>query len=510
MRLPFPERIPLTPVLFAATVLTGLQQLQGTSLAFSLYTFLFIVIATVAFNHAGGFSRPTGSYVFFYSVLGLLIGLFYKAYLGERADSNLRSPILTMQVFTGGITAMLAAVVISRKFTRKRPFLSPNLLRDKDLKNAAVGCFVFGLFLNLATSILPHQSGSVLSAVAQLNRFLQMAIIIGTLHAVRKSGGRRGFDIPVIIYITVGSLFGVISFSKEGMFTPAMCWLVAAASARLNVRLYQVAIGLVLVFGVFHFLVPYSQYGRTQVPEDATLEQRVEISYAMFTDLNSVREIYLEGYDDSNNEEGTSLNYYDKPQGFFDRLTMIGPDDALIHYTSLGYYTGLDVIAAYFANWVPHFLWPNKPSFGAGNFFAHKIGGILAEDDLSTGISFTPTGEAYQLAGWVGVFIVAPVIWIMLFTLLDSVCGDTRKSPWGLLVIALYAHAAPEAMLAGSVYIMWFGTIGVLFVALLTSYIMPLLGTLLVGPEKTGLIRIRRNRTPVIPPPRRKPARSTA
>ncbi len=103
MRLPFPERIPLQRVLFAALVLVGLQQLQRTSLVFSIFSFLFIVIAAITFNTAGGFTRPSGSYVFFYSVLGLIVGLIYKAYLGEPADSNLRNPILTIQVFTGGI-----------------------------------------------------------------------------------------------------------------------------------------------------------------------------------------------------------------------------------------------------------------------------------------------------------------------------------------------------------------------------------------------------------------------
>ena len=128
--MPFPERIPLQRVLLAALVLVSLQQLQRTSLVFSIFSFLFIVIAAITFNTAGGFTRPSGSYVFFYSVLGLIVGLIYKAYLGEPADSNLRNPILTIQVFTGGITAMLLAVIISRKISRKKAFLT-NIVKKK-------------------------------------------------------------------------------------------------------------------------------------------------------------------------------------------------------------------------------------------------------------------------------------------------------------------------------------------------------------------------------------------
>ena len=146
MRLPFPERIPLQGVFFTATILAGLQQFQRTSLLFSIYSFLFLVIAAITFNMAGGFTRASGSYVFFYSVLGLIVGLFYKAYLGEPADSNLRNPILTIQVFTGGISAMLLAVIISRRISRKKALLT-NIVKEKDMKNAAVGSFAFGLFL---------------------------------------------------------------------------------------------------------------------------------------------------------------------------------------------------------------------------------------------------------------------------------------------------------------------------------------------------------------------------
>ena len=173
MRLPFPERIPLQAAFVGATILAGLQQLQRTSLVFSVYSFLFVVIAAIAFNTAGGFTRPSGSYIFFYSVLGLLMGLGYKAYLGEPADTNLHSPILTIQVFTGGITAMLIAVIVSRRISRKKPLLA-NLLKEKDMKNAAVGCFAFGLLLYGLNVVIPHQDGSVLSALSQLDRFLQM------------------------------------------------------------------------------------------------------------------------------------------------------------------------------------------------------------------------------------------------------------------------------------------------------------------------------------------------
>ncbi len=514
MRLPFPERIPLQYVVLIAAILACLQQLQRTSLLFSIFSFLFIVIAGITFNAAGGFTRASGSYVFFYAVLGLMVGLFYKAYLGEPADTNLRNPILTIEVFTGGITAMLFAVIVSRKIVRKKPVLG-SILKEKDMKNAAVGSLAFGLFLFILYNVVPHQPGSPLSAISQLDRFLQMAIIVGTVHAIKQSGGRTGFSPMVVFALSVNFFAGVTTFGKEGMLTPLLCWLVAASSMRLRVRPYQVGFGLVIVYLIFHFLVPFSEWGRTQIPENATFVERAELAVTLLSDPSNVREQYLAGFEDvgggaPGDDSGTSLNYYNEPQGFFDRLTMIGPDDALIDYSGRGNYHGVAVIPAYFVNWIPHFLWPDKPGFASGNQFAHEIGGILGDEDISTGISFTPTGEAFHLAGWAGVFIVAPLIWIIVFTVFDSICGDTRKSPWGLLSIALFAHVAPEGMLSGAVYITWFGSLGIVFVALTSSHIMPLLGTLLAGPEKTGLLRLRSRGIPsrTLPPtnPARRPA----
>jgi hypothetical protein len=489
MRLPFPERIPLSIVFFAATLLAGLQQLQGTSIVFTLFSFLFVVISAMAFNAAGGFTRTTGSYVFFYSTLGALIGLIYKAYLGEAADSNLRSPNLTIQVFTGGITAMLFAVIISRKISRKKPLLQA-VLKEKDMKNAAIGCFAFGMGLSLIATFVPHGSGSALSALTQLNHFLPMSTIIATLHIIRKTGGRRSVDALVIISIACGVGFGFINFSKEAMFAPIFSWLVAAASLRKDFRPYQVAIGIFAAFLLFRYLVPYSQYGRTQLPEEDSFSARAALAVHLLTNLEDVRQDYLDHIEPTENLD--NKGYYDKPEGFFDRLTMIGPDDALINYTSRGNYTGIGVLPSYFANWIPHFLWPNKPVFMSGNYYAHMIGGIVSEEDYSTGISFTPSGEAFQLAGWAGIFVVAPVIWIMLFTIFDSICGDVRLSPWGLLAIPMYAHLAPEAMLGGAVYLMWFGAMGIVFVAIGTAQTMPIIGTLLAGPEKTGIVRLRK------------------
>jgi hypothetical protein len=475
VRVPFPVHIPLVGATGFAVLLFAVQLLQGTSVLFAICSFLFIVIATLTFNLAGGFSRPSGAYVFFYALFGAVLGLTWKAVLGERADSNLVVPQLTIQVFLGGITAMLIAVYISRRLTLRRGLLQ-NLIPESKMQNATVGCMATGLAVTALFLLIPKGSGSFLSALAQVNRFLPMAMILGVVHEIRKSGGTRSISAPVLISGLAIFLIGLVGYSKEGIFTPILCWFVAAGSQRYRLSFHQILTGSMLVLLMIMFLVPYAQYGRNAG----------QSSFTLLSNLGQVRSEYNAGAED--NFADSSQGYFNSPQGFFDRLQMISVDDALIEVTERKGTFGLAPIAAGFENLVPRVFWPNKPSIGYGNVYAHEIGG-LPEDDTTTGVSFSPSGEAFHIARWMGIFLVAPILWIMLFVLFDSLCGDTRLSPWGLLMTAYFGHAAPEGMLGGVIYNLGFGIFGILVAALSAAYVMPIIGTLFKGPEKTRMIQ---------------------
>lgn len=498
MRLPFPERVPLLyPVIFAVLLCTA-QLIQGTDLIFSLCCFLFIIIAAITFNLAGGFTRPSGGYVFFYSILAVIIGVFWKACIGERADSNLLQPLVTIEAALGGIIAMFAAVYLSRKLTTKRAILGG--LDIENMRQASIGCMVVGLFLTTIFYVVPVQAGSVLSAIGQLNGFLPLALILAVIYEIRKSGGTRSINLPVLISGGVIFFQGLVGFSKQGIFTPALCWALAAASQRYKITLYQI-IGFTLA-GAFmvYYLVPYSQYGRNfRVFASAESDAGVPItaidafwgnldaSVSLLTELGYVRQQYEQAAVPGRVDNVPA--YFDTPQGFFDRLQMLSIDDAIINVTEQRGPFGLWPIVFDFENFVPHFLWPGKPTLGIGNMYAHEIG-MIAPDDFSTGVSFSPIGEAFHIARWVGIFLIAPILWIMLFTLFDSLCGDIREYPWGLLVLVLFGHIAPEGGFGGLIYMLWYGAITVIFAALAAIYVMPILGYIATGTKRARLRRV--------------------
>jgi hypothetical protein len=185
--------------------------------------------------------------------------------------------------------------------------------------------------------------------------------------------------------------------------------------------------------------------------------------------------------DEESEEEGA--HYYNTPQGFFDRLQFISTDDALVDITDKGKVFGLIPIQMAFLNVVPHIFWPDKPEFNFGNLYAHEIGG-MSEEDTTTGISFSPTAEAYHLERWTGVLVLAPAIWLLLFVIYDSLCGDTRNSAWGLLVVTFISHVAPEGSLVGAIYFLSFGSVALIFCAFFAAWIAPICSFVVLGPDR--------------------------
>jgi hypothetical protein len=478
VRLPFPERISLVPVVGFAIVLCALQLYQGTAPEFSLGCFVFIVVVTIAFNVAGGLTRPSGCYIFAFSVLGVIIGLTWKVVLGEAADSNLLVPMLTIRIYVGASFGLLAAAYISRYLASKRALLA-DFTSDDRLQSATVGCLATGIIISVIFALVPKGSGTVLSALGQVDRFLPMAIVLGVIHTIRRSGGTRSINLFVILAIVFSFVQGVLQYTKEGMITPFVCWLLPAAAYRYRVTVPQVAGGILFTFLLFQYLVPYSQYGRTQ--EADTFAANVDVAVSLLTHPGYVRDQFIDTETDL--DENLARGYFTSHQGFFDRLQMIGPDDNLNNLTDQGVVPGIVPIFLDFENLVPHFLWPNKPSWGGGNLYARQMG-YVGEEDNTTGISFSPAAESFHLMRWTGILIVAPILWTLLFILFDSLCGDLRKAPWGLFVALVFAHIAPEGGIGIVIYSFGYLTTGIVFAALTGTYLMPLFGEILIGPGR--------------------------
>jgi len=487
MRLSLPERIPLTLAFIFASAVFLLQQIEHTTLYFSACSFLFIVVATLGFNIGGGLTRPSGGYLFFFAMFTLILGLCVKIALGESGDSRLLRPRITITAYLIGICTLTLAVLASRKLSRSRPFLA-KAVTDRNLRPATAGCLFMGILLTVLTHTVERGSGTAFSALIQINRFTEVSLILGVIGAIRRSGGRSSVDTMVLLAgATLFLIDGIFGYSKEGMFSPIACWTVAAASERYSVSRNQIFFGAAVLVFLSYYMVPYSQYGRTQfVPG---VSANIAVAERLLENLPQVRKIYEA--EAKQNAEVDGGSYFSKPVGILDRLVMVGVDDKLIDATVQRGPKGYLPILIDLEALVPHVFWPGKPNVLWGNVYAHEAGVNIPEDDFSTGISFSAIGEGYHLGEWAGLLLLCPVVWTVSFVCFDSLCGSIRSSPWGLLVLTYFAHAAPEGYLSGLIYATAYVGFAIAFAAFTAGYIMPLLGVLFIGPgQESGPARI--------------------
>ena len=243
MRIPFPERIPIDRVALFAVVLFVVQWLEGTALYFRFGCAVFILIAAFAFNTAGGLTRASGAYVFFYSVLVVIIGVCYKAFLGEPGQSNLLDPRTTIEVYVGGITAMLATVIVSPLPAQVRPVAEPP--QRFAMYRASAGCMVFGIFGAVVIALLGESALRLETAFSQLNQLIPLGIIIGVMYEIRRSGGTRSINLPILLVgIYYFWCFGLLGSPSRECYCPLVCWFFPVCALRYRLSVLQMLSGL--------------------------------------------------------------------------------------------------------------------------------------------------------------------------------------------------------------------------------------------------------------------------
>lgn len=487
MRIQLPTRIPLSKALLFTGVLVLVELLEGTWPLYALLVFCYFMFSVMAFNVAGGFTRPSGAYIFFYSTLAGGVGTVYKALLGQAAQTHLEAPLITIAVYAATTVTLLLAAFVARKIATSREGIAGVLHVPRlNLNTAALGCVVMVVLIDNAYAIFPGGAGSILHAITMVNYFLPLGILLGTIAAVRNSGGRHSVSLLTLSAMVYAMALAMASFSKQAMFTPFVCWFLGAAWAGFQLRQRHILAILVFAFVAQEFLVPLANVGREEITDEsastrfALVERYVEHPFR----LREVNEQRLSGY------LGLSIWYFGTPQGIFDRFTMLPNDAQLVAYTAEGHYFGYLPLYVYFQNWVPHIINPHKleGTIVGGNRYAHELG-QLADEDWTTGISYTPSAEAFHIDGWTSVLIAQPFIFLLLFVTTDAICGDLRSQPWGLLPMLVFAHIAPEGLLGAAINYVWLGNVGTVFAIFISGYVAPVFGRLLKGRDRTPIWR---------------------
>jgi hypothetical protein len=474
--------------------------MEHTNFLFSLLFFVFVILSVIAFNFAEGFTRLTGAYIFWYSTLIAIVGVFWKAVIGEPADSNLEAPLLSMALYSSSMVMLLLVTLLNKKIDFRALGIGGGLSKGKiNYTAAGLGCLIVALSISLSDLLFGQAPGSIVSILVQVDVFPSLGVILCTIGALQDSDGRRSTTTVSLLAMFIMFFLGVTAFSKQQMLTPPICWLLGVLYMRLRLRIvHYVAIVLIGVIS-FGFVSPWSACRDLGEDIDNTAG-RVAVLIYYLGHWSEFRQ-HVAGLEESE-EQGGVAGYYTKAQGsLLERLNMIYPDDSLFEYTSEGHYEGMAPVQSYVANLAPHFISPNKQNIYGGNYYAHEMGRGLAADDFTTGISYSPVAEAYHCEGWGGIFWLLPLIWIVLFTTVDFVVGDMTKYPWGLMVVVWFAHAAPETLLGGMIYFIGYGNFGMMFAIIVCTRLAPIIGALFSGKPVAGVTRSVRRASPLTPQP---------
>lgn len=481
MIIPFTDRLKTKPVLIFALIVFLVQFVEKTDITFCLLTFVFTILSAVAYNVAGGLSYPSGAYILFNALFTVTIGLTFKLFLLEPGESNLRAPNTTLLAYCAGMIVMGLAAALSHRLRPKLPLLPS--LDVENMRYAALGCLFAGILVQVLSNGNTSDAGSFSSALHQLNYLPRMALIFAIIYELNRSGGKRTTNWIFWLAGFFLFIFGIIEFSKEGMFTVPFTWLLTAILYRFRFSWKQIL--TLIVFAIFaeFILIPFSQYGRrSRASATTTRLEATKAAIEYLEDPLGTRALYLNDISAFDTSDGPHLYTTEHP--FEERMIMIAFDDAIIARTDQGYAFGLMPTLAAYINVVPRFIWKDKPDVGFGNVYGHELG-VLAEDDTSTGISFSPIADAYHQAKWFGIFFVWPPIIFIYFFITDSLTGSVRDSPYALLPIALAAHVAPEDMMAGAIYLQTYGAFMLILTAFLAKQIFARFTRIALGGDRT-------------------------
>ena len=489
MRFPFPEKIPLQWAFVFASVLLCLQVGLRTDIYFASCVFIYILLATYAFNVCGGMFRASGAFVLLHAVFALILSQCMKVVMGEPANSNLHEPDRTITVYLVAMIGVTVAAIANQKI-RPRKSIVDDVEDIHRLPQMAIGCFLMGaLFPWIAMLYGGNASGSIWAALNQLQYFLPLSIILATYSAIKTSKGARSVNALSLIAMTYSFLGGLLASSKQGIFSPLAAYLLTCAALRFRFKIATIA--LLAVIGVIsvQFLVPVIQIMKGEGDFLPTFSSRFNMEKDLLSHPVETAAAYKLSQDQVD-ENKAQIDYYDVPMGLMDRWSLISISSLLVEYTDHGHLHGWHSMVLSVESIIPHFIWPDKPSPILGNEYAREIGGIVGEDDTTTGITIPFEADSYALGGLMGVFLISSVVVGFYLYAFDALVGDIRKSPWGLVVLVLLAHDASEIGAGGLIPNALITTLKIWTVVMLTRHVLPAFGSLFRGPEKAHIVHV--------------------
>ncbi|HEY1984425.1 MAG TPA: hypothetical protein VGG85_03405 [Terracidiphilus sp.] len=442
MRILFPKSIPLRPLLiFLVTVLT-IQLMQGTDPAFAVLMLAAQLAAVVSFNRLGGMTHMAGAFNLFAVVPIVTMPELAHLFLGQPGDYNLQHPLTTAGVCAVYFICVMVAALVVSSIRHPVPLLDRVHFSILELRIISTLAAIFAALIYIAGFVHtgPMEDGSLLLALTHFFPFLlSISIMLATYVQLTITNGQSAMNWYIACLFIFGSVPGVLFASKEGMLTPAFCWLTVVASARYRFTwLGSLALlgAVLLIWGV---LYPFSQNARFPVREAQTLSDKLDVIGSFLSDPSQFPDALSEATE--SNEFGAGSGKI----GIVNRVSLLLASDMLIDADLRAGFTSIDRIAPVLVSVVPHALWPNRPLPISTNELGHKAGILMDETDVETGIALGSPAEFFDAGGWGALILYTLLLFTFFFFVTVRLISTTEMGIWGLVPIGT------EALIAGAI-----------------------------------------------------------
>jgi len=299
---------------------------------------------------------------------------------------------------TLGISLILCGIYVARLIFQpsKEISIQPVAL---SLLSTAIIFLMIGLPLKYLLVLPAHWGLISIESYGFLNtgtRLIELGLALLAIHVTTQNSSLRG---PFYILWILHLLLSVITFSKLEL-------LIAIILPAFGLFLGNKRIRTLVFFSVFSAfcyvnLAPLTIFARSEI-----LRVGYHINDAGYTNrLGIVSRYFLEGSDKTNSYD------IESSQRWWSRLNYTSDQNAAMEFYDVG------IKGKYFSEaWtilIPRIFWKNKPNLtrAGTDFYTLRTG----RSGSSTGI--TIYGDLYWHYGWVGIWIIAPLIGIIFHIL---------------------------------------------------------------------------------------------
>jgi len=358
--------------------------------------------------------------------------LLAKLLLGQPLQSNLHQPLPSFIVVLVGIAGYAMAAFIANSITIRRSWL-PRIESVAHLRRfAAVGA-VLGFAAvaiagrSLGDSAAADSSGGAL--ISFFGGFINLALVAATAAAMRRSGGRRGWDAWVVV---IGGTFAMLSMafnSRSALMGAFIAYVVSIFGYRGYLRFSQTAIIVGAVLLMILVVTPLTLYVRGQV-YGASLSQRAAIVVDAIKNWDKVTAAY-DAFNSGHDTPQLYLNYYGGPQNTLERMSHINHTDVIKDAADKGQMLGWQDLKESLDRTLPTAIASDKHSdYSSGDLFYCKLHVACGYGNRA---SLPLIAAGYGAFGWSGAFFYPLLLATPFFLLLNKLGGPSiRENMWAL------------------------------------------------------------------------------